>query len=105
MPDWRKHLDAALSAEQMDPARLIEIREEITEHLDDRYHALLAEGVGPADAEKQIAAELEQTPLGPELCGIAKRLWLEPEGKGGNLFSSAMRDFRYGWRQLRLSPG
>ena len=37
MPDWRPHLDSALAQEQLDAARLIEVYEEIEQHLDDRY--------------------------------------------------------------------
>ena len=36
MPDWRKHLDAVLADESLEPARLAEVREELAEHLDDR---------------------------------------------------------------------
>ena len=67
MPDWHRHLDTIISPEQLDAARLAEVAEEIAEHLDDRYHALLAEGVTGADAEQQVLSELRQGALGIEL--------------------------------------
>jgi predicted permease len=108
MPDWRRHLDTILSQEQLDAARLTEVREEIAEHLEDRYHALLAEGVKPADAERQVLSELEQGSLGIELKPLLRPAPTYPaDNKPGvrGFFSSVVNDFRYGLRQLRLSPG
>src|SRR5215469_574874 len=110
MPDWRKHLDAALASQkneaELESARLVEVREELAEHLDDRYHALLAEGREPAEAEQKVVTELQAGTLRSQLQGVLKRApKIEAEQDSPNFFSSAWRDIRYGFRQLRLSPG
>lgn len=109
MPDWREHLDAALADEQLEAARLAEVREELAEHLDDRYHALLAHGVGAVEAENTVLAELHSGALGVELRRIlnsanSSNLDLGSPATGAFL-PSLWRDLRYGVRQLRLSPG
>ena len=105
MPDWRKVIDVALGQEQLDPSRVSEVRDEIAEHLDDRYHALLAEGSKPDDAEQKVIAELQQEELGAELRSMLKPTpRAESNANREGLFSSVWRDLRYGSRQLRLSP-
>jgi predicted permease len=107
MPDWRAHLDAALARERLDAARAAEVREEIAEHLDDRYHALLAEGMPPAAAEGQVVSELEQGSLGTELEKLLQATPSYDDNKPGlrGFFASVGGDLRYSLRQLRLSPG
>jgi predicted permease len=108
VPDWRTHLDAALAQERLDAARARDVREEIAEHLEDRYHALLAEGIKPADAEQQVLSELAQGSLGIELVQVLRPVAAYAyENRLGvrGFFSSVMADLRYGLRQLRLSPG
>jgi putative ABC transport system permease protein len=106
MPDWRKHLDAALADEPIEPARLAEVREELAEHLDDRYHALLAEGCKPAEAERIVLDELQEGKLAVALRGVLKCVpQAEAIPDSASFFASAWRDLRYGLRQLRLSPG
>jgi len=106
MPDWRKHLDAVLADESLEPARLAEVREELAEHLDDRYHALLAEGSKPLEAERNLLDELHEGKLAVELRSVLKYVpQTETIPDSASFFSSAWRDLRYGVRQLRLSPG
>lgn len=108
MPDWRRHLDAALAQQPLDPARLAEVREEVAQHLDDRYYALLAEGVTPAEAEQKVLSELEQGALGIELGHVlrpAPSYVIDHAPGVRGFFASVMLDLRYGLRQLRLSPG
>jgi putative ABC transport system permease protein len=108
MPDWRAHLDAALAQDRVDAARLSDVREEIAEHLEDRYYALLADGMKPPEAERQVLSELQQGSLGVE---IGRLLPASPTDVPDNrsalrgLFSSVTVDLRYALRQLRLSPG
>ena len=67
MPDWRQHIESRLGQQPLDAARLMEVREELAQHLDDFYHSLLAEGVPPAEAEQKTLNELQQGALGTEL--------------------------------------
>src|SRR5215472_2890057 len=110
MPDWRKHIDAALVPQnneaELEPGHLAEVREELAEHLNDRYHALLAEGSKAAEAEQKVLAELQTGTLASQLSGVLKRApKIETELDSASFVSSAWRDIRYGFRQLRLSPG
>ncbi|HZU22506.1 MAG TPA: ABC transporter permease, partial [Terriglobales bacterium] len=108
MPDWRKHIDSALRPEhneaELEPARLAEVREELAEHLDDRYHALLAEGMAPRDAELKVVDEFRKAPLRASLRSVVKRADEVDQASAG-FFAATWRDLRYAARQLRHSPG
>ena len=106
MPEWMKHVEAALSREQLDPSRLAEVREEIAQHLDDRYHALLGEGFASTEAEQHVLDEFRQRALGVELRKVLRRAEpAEGDVESSTLFASAWRDLRYAFRQLRKTPG
>jgi putative ABC transport system permease protein len=108
MPDWGKHIESAVGDIQLDPARLAEVSEELAQDLDDRYHALLSEGVAQADAERIVISELHSGRLGADLRRVLDppKLRLEPGSPDpAALLPSLWRDLRYGFRQLRLSPG
>src|SRR5206468_13044079 len=99
---------SALGDIQLDPARLAEVSEELAQALDDRYHALLSEGVARADAERTVISELHSGRLGPDLRRVLDppKSRLEPGSPdSAALLPSLWRDLRYGFRQLRLSPG
>ncbi|MBV8206662.1 MAG: ABC transporter permease [Acidobacteria bacterium] len=105
MPDWRKHLDVLISNSQLQGARASDVREEVAAHLDDRYHALLAEGLLPAEAERRVLIEAQAGALSAEAGRVlrsAESLPLEPAGSAW--LAGVWRDVRYGWRQLRLTP-
>src|SRR5947209_16007511 len=105
MPDWRLHVESLLRTGDLDPAELAQVGEELTEHLNDRYHALLGEGAQPAAAEQQVVRELQQGELLAELRRVLRRPALsEPEPGSASVLASVWRDVRYGLRQLRLSP-
>jgi len=106
MREWTKHLEAALNGEQLEPSRLAEVREEIAQHLEDRYHALLAEGTASDEAEQKVIDELRQGALGAELRRVLRRpMAAEGDAASEGLFASGWRDLRYGFRQLRNTPG
>jgi hypothetical protein len=44
MPEWKPEILRRLAPLKLSPAREGEIAEEIAQHLDDRYHELLAAG-------------------------------------------------------------
>ena len=106
MPDWRAHVNPLLESGDLDPAALAQVREEVSEHLDDRYHALLSDGLTPQRAEEQVLAELQQGELLAELKPVLRRrASVETEGGDAGWMSGWWRDLRYAARQLRLSPG
>jgi putative ABC transport system permease protein len=108
MPDWRQHIESRLGQQPLDAARLLEVREELAQHLDDFYHSLLAEGVPPAEAEQKTLNELQQGALGTELRRVLPAAPPSVPGESSRLrclFNSVLLDLRYAMRQLRLAPG
>ena len=55
---WSEHLRPRLARLALTPARQLEIEEELAQHLDDRYDALRAQGVGDIEARQLALAEL-----------------------------------------------
>lgn len=60
MPDWRSTVRSRLEAVRLDPAREIDVIEELAQHLEDRYEALKSAGVDDAEAERETLAELSE---------------------------------------------
>ena len=62
MPDpstrWSEHLRERLASLSLSPTRELEIIEELSQHLDERYDDLRADGVADAEARRQVLAEL-----------------------------------------------
>ena len=62
MPDpstrWSEHLRERLASLSLSPARELEIIEELSQHLDERYDDLRADGVTDGEAKRQALAEL-----------------------------------------------
>ncbi len=77
MPDWKAYLDSLLAEEQLDAARVTEVREEIAQHLDDRYCALLSEGLNRASRPGQFDACAAGRSTGPH-GGSARRISESP---------------------------
>jgi len=65
MPDWRSEVRARLSSVRLSPAREAEIVEELSQHLDDRWRELVAEGKTPDAARHLALGELGHGSLGP----------------------------------------
>ena len=60
MPDWSDDLRARLADLRLSPAREVEIVEELSQHLDDRYEELRAAGSSDADARRLAIEELNE---------------------------------------------
>jgi macrolide transport system ATP-binding/permease protein len=59
MPDWREHLRTRLAPLRLTPTREAEIVDELSQHLDDRYEQLRAEGSGEDEATRLALEELQ----------------------------------------------
>ena len=110
MPDFKKEIRLRVAHLSLEPTREAAIVEEMSQHLEQRYEELLAQGVAPASAREAVLKELsEGGRLERDLLQVERPVPVEPplpEGASlrGALASSA-RDFRYALRTIRLNPG
>jgi hypothetical protein len=89
--------------------REIEIVEELSQHLDDRYYELILGGASDEAARRDVLMELnDENLLAQGLRGVIRDAPQEPEapGHGGHgLFASFGQDLCYALRQLQRNPG
>jgi predicted permease len=108
MPEWAPHIRRQLAELRLDPKREAEIVEELSQHLEDRYAELCAEGVAEEQAERAVLDELQDSGL---LARELDRVEQPPEepavpGAGGPGWRAGLgHDLRYGLRMLRRNPG
>jgi predicted permease len=109
MPDWREEIATRLSFLKLDSTREIEIVEELSQHLDDRYHELVSSGATDDDARRDVLTELncENLPAQGRLRTVreAPRGPAVPGKSGPNLFASLWQDLHYALRQFQRNPG
>ena len=109
MPDWEQGIRRRLAGLKLAPTRESEIVEELSQHLDDRYQELLADGASDTDAETLILAELTENELFRELGTVERRTPSEPIVTGTNrrinMLVDIWNDLRFGLRMLLKRPG
>jgi len=116
MPDWKAAVRARLSSLVLAPERELAIVDELALHLDERYRELVAAGMTPADAEREVFADLQNAGL------LAPRLQPFAQARRGRSASMThydivvrqssrrwrvteiLADIRYAWRGLRGAP-
>src|SRR5688572_33404765 len=59
LADWSTDLRSRLASLRLSAAREAEIIEELSQHLDDRYHQLRAENASPDNARRLALEELD----------------------------------------------
>jgi len=109
MPDWREEIARRVSFPKLDSTREIEIIEELSQHLEDRYNELVSGGATEDDARRDVLMELNYEKLLPQgRPGTVHEVPLQPVAAGNrdpNLFASLRQDLRYALRQLQRNPG
>ena len=87
MPDWEQGIRRRLAGLKLAPTRESEIVEELSQHLDDRYQELLADGASDTDAETLLLVELAENELFRELRTVERRNRSSQELIGGSICS------------------
>lgn len=100
MSKWRLELRNRLAGMNLQPARELEIIEELAQHLADRESALIREGVPPEETHLKVLDELE------DLVRLRRDLehWA-PAPPSSARHSNWLGDVRYGLRMIRRRPG
>lgn len=109
MIDWEPHIRPRLAALRLSPARESEIVEELSQHLDDRWQELVANGASEDEATTlALAGFRDGDLLARHLAPLRQARAPEPIAAGvpaGRLLADVQQDLRYAWRVSWRRPG
>jgi predicted permease len=106
-PNWIPDIRARLSALSIAPSREAEIVEELTQHLDDRWHELIAGGKPPDEAARIARTEFTGARLTTLLGSLRQAHWrgLPPPGPSRAFSLDGLAiDLRHAIRALIATP-
>src|ERR1051326_8454793 len=110
MPEWKEEIRSRLSQSGLEPAREVEIVEELAQHLEDRYEQALAGGATEEEARASALRELKGSEvMAQELRRVERPARRETGALGARgrakFFVDLWHDLRYGLRALAKNPG
>jgi putative ABC transport system permease protein len=110
MPDFKREIRDRLGHLNLEPTREAAIVEEMSQHMEQRFEELVAQGASRAAAEEAVLRELSAGQrLEKELLLVEKHVPVEPALPETISFRGALgrtaKDFRYALRTIRLNPG
>ena len=77
MPDWAPHVRARLASLRLSPTRETEIVDELSQHLEDRYRELIAEGTSPDEATRLALAPQVQSDAEHRATRVDEDAWAD----------------------------
>src|SRR5688572_9499266 len=102
MPDWAEHLRPRLSSLRLSPARELEIVQELSQHLEDRWRALLTGGASEDEATRLALAEFREGNLLAQYLAPLRQaqtpIPITPGVETGRVFHDVWLDLRYAAR-------
>src|SRR4026207_1665724 len=109
MPDWKAEVKSRLAGLSLSPPRELEIIEELSQHLQDRYERELSRGATEEEAQRATLANLDAPDsLGRELKRVERPVPQNPVPMGtqarSNMIGDLGQDVRYGLRMLAKNP-
>jgi predicted permease len=108
-PQWSEPIRTRLAPLALTPARQQEIEDELSQHLDDRYEALRAEGAGELEARRLALDELSDHDTIARHMRALRQAHVPPPIPPGRPsrgpIADALQDLRYAARLLRRDPG
>jgi len=110
MRDWKVELKRRLTERRIDPTRHVSVIEELTQHLEDRYRSLRAQGLSPDEAEQSALQELDEDEgLERELRRAEQTTRVDRPVLGDQfrpgIIDGWWQDVRYAARALARAPG
>jgi len=109
MPDWKEEITRRLASLNLDSTREVEIIEELSQHMDDRYFELISAGAMDTDARRDVLMELNyENLLEQGLLGVVRQAPQgppRPGNSGYNFFANLRQDLHYALRQFQRNPG
>jgi predicted permease len=103
MPEWKRLIRERLAPLHLKAEAEADVAQELEQHLEDTYRALLSAGASDEEAYRRTLAELDDTY--PLRTAFKRSDYMPATGdNSGNFLDNFWRDVRYAFRSMRKSP-